>query len=126
MDALEPRIRELFAALDHAGEATAREGGRLARGEAGLEATGTRVRFTLLLEAARLLEVRYRAYGCPHTLAVCEWLARSLEGRGLDMLEVGNPIDWAQQLGVPGAKLGRLLVVEDALLAALQSTEISD
>ena len=120
MDALEPQIRELFEALEHAGEPAASEGAQLLCAEAGLEATGTRVRFALRLGDGRLLEVRYRTYGCPHTLATCEWLARSLEGRGLDTLTVGNPIEWAQQLGVPTAKLGRLLVIEDALLAALR------
>jgi NifU-like protein involved in Fe-S cluster formation len=121
-DALAPQIRDLFAALDHAGE-PAEGQGTIARGEAGMEATGTRVRFMLRAGAGRLLEVRYSAYGCPHTLATCEWLARSLEGRGLGTLEVGNPIRWAEQLSVPAAKLGRLLIVEDALSAALQSVE---
>ncbi|MGA2023774.1 MAG: iron-sulfur cluster assembly scaffold protein [Steroidobacteraceae bacterium] len=119
MDPLEPRIRELFCALEHAGEPAERDGAAWLRGEAGLEATGTRVRFALRAGATRLLEVRYRAYGCPHTLATCEWLARNLEGRRLDALAVGNPIDWAQHLGVPAAKMSRLLVIEDALLAAL-------
>jgi len=117
---LAPRIRELFTALDHAGdlsEAGANAGIR--GGEAGREGLGTRVRFTLRIAEQRLLEVRYRAYGCPHTLATCEWLARSLEGCRLDALAVGEPIEWAQRLGVPAAKLGRLLVIEDALRAAL-------
>jgi hypothetical protein len=126
MDPLEPHIRELFSALEHAGEPVERAGARWLHGEAGLEATGTRVRFTLCMGDARLLEVRYLAYGCPHTLATCEWLARSLEGRRLDALEVGNPIDWAQQLGVPAAKLGRLLVIEDALVAALHPSGRSE
>jgi NifU-like protein involved in Fe-S cluster formation len=78
VDALEPEIRELFAALDHAGDIPERAGARVLIGEAGLEALGTRVRFSLQVSDERLLEVRYRAYGCPHTLATCEWLARSL------------------------------------------------
>jgi NifU-like protein involved in Fe-S cluster formation len=119
VDALEPEIRELFAALDHAGDIPERAGARVLIGEAGQEALGTRVRFSLRVSAERLLEVRYRAYGCPHTLATCEWLARSLEGKALAALKPGNPIGWAQHLGVPAAKLGRLLVVEDALLAGL-------
>jgi hypothetical protein len=124
-DPLEPRIRGLFAALDHAGElAGAAAPGREIRGEAGREALGTRVCFALRLLEGRIVAVRYRAYGCPHTLATCEWLARQLEGRSLagGALEapgVGNPLDWSERLGLPGAKLGRLLVIEDALRAAL-------
>jgi hypothetical protein len=77
------------------------------------------VRFLLRLSDERVVEARYGTYGCPHTLATCEWLARSLEGRRLDALGMGDPIQWAQRLGVPAAKLGRLLVIEDALRAAL-------
>jgi NifU-like protein involved in Fe-S cluster formation len=116
---LAPRIRELFAALDHAGEPSQDALFDIKGGEAGREALGTRVRFTVRIAGQRLLEVRYRAYGCPHTLATCEWLARSLEGRPLDALDVGDPIEWARRLDVPAAKLGRLLVIEDALRAAL-------
>jgi NifU-like protein involved in Fe-S cluster formation len=125
VDALEPEIRELFAALDHAGDIPERAGARVLTGEAGLEALGTRVRFSLRVSAERLLEVRYRAYGCPHTLATCEWLARSLEGQWLAALKPGSPIAWAQHLGVPAAKLGRLIVVEDALLAGLTQCDNS-
>ena len=125
-DLLEPQIRALFEALDHAGElpgATA-EPGRVVRGEAGREALGTRVRFALRLVEGRVAAVRYRAYGCPHTLATCEWLARELEGRSvagraLEALGVGNPLEWSERLGLPPAKLGRLLVIEDAFRAAL-------
>lgn len=118
-DALPPQIRELFTALDHAGELDQAEGGSIARGEAGREELGTRVRFVMRIADGRVRAVRYRVYGCPYTLATCEWLARTLEGRPPDALEIGNPLDWAQRLEVPAAKLGRLLVVEDALQAAL-------
>ena len=126
IDLLEPQIRALFASLEHAGElpgATA-EPGRLARGEAGREDLGTRVCFVLRVLEGRIAAVRYRAYGCPHTLAACEWLARQLEGRAftggaLEAPGVGSPLAWSERLGLPPAKLGRLLVIEDALQAAL-------
>jgi hypothetical protein len=104
------------------------------RGEAGKEALGTRVRFALELAEDRVGAVRYRAYGCPHTLAACEWLARQLEGRvftvgafavgtfaggALEALGISTPLEWIERLGLPQAKLGRLLVIEDALRAAL-------
>ncbi len=123
MDELDPRVRELFGALEHAGDLAA-AGSPLRMGEAGLERDGARVRFMLRLEGARVVAVRYRAYGCPSTLATCEWLARRLEGCELRRLELGNPIDWAQHLGVPAAKMGRLLVIEDALRAALEPEQV--
>jgi hypothetical protein len=125
-DLLSPGIRALFAALDHAGELPDAGAGpeRVIRGEAGSEALGTRVCFALQLAPGRVAAVRYRAYGCPHTLATCEWLARQLEGccvagGALEAPGVGNPLEWSERLGLPGAKLGRLLVIEDALRAAL-------
>ena len=70
-----------------------------------------------------MLQARYRAYGCPYTLAACEWLATRLESAGGSGL--GAPADWAQQLKIPQARLGRLLVVEDALIAALAAADKS-
>lgn len=125
-DVLAPQVRALFGALEHAGElaGTTAEPGRVVRGEAGQEALGTRVRIALRLAEGRIAAVRYRAYGCPHTLATCEWLARQLEGRAytggaLEALEVGTPLEWSERLGLPAGKLGRVLVIEDALRAAL-------
>jgi hypothetical protein len=128
-DPLGPRVRGLFAALRHAGEADSGSGTgtgeasarRVVCGEAGHEQRGTRVRFMLHLLGGRLVEVRYRAYGCPHTLAACEWLAQRLESGGRD--SIGGPADWAAQLSIPPAKLGRLLVVEDALTAAMTAAD---
>jgi len=120
IDPLNAQVRHLFGHLAHAGQPSAQAlppGVRSVCGEAGREQRGTRVRFTLHLRGPDPIEVRYQAYGCPHTLAVCEWLAEELEsGRGRP---IGGPVAWARTLGVPAAKLGRLLVVEDALKAAL-------
>jgi hypothetical protein len=120
-DPLGAQVRGLFAALRHAGEPAATGTARVLCGEAGREQRGTRVRFMLRLDGERLVEVRYRAYGCPHTLAACEWLATLLERGGRD--SIGGAAEWAPQLGIPPAKLGRLLVVEDALRAALAAAD---
>jgi hypothetical protein len=122
-DPLEPQVRRLFANLAHAGDTGVDDAERGALltvyGEAGREQRGTRVRFTLRVRHGELMEVRYRAYGCPHTLAVCEWLAEELEaGRSAS---IGRPEDWCRTLAVPIVKLGRLLVVEDALNEALRA-----
>jgi hypothetical protein len=128
-DPLGPQVRGLFATLRHAGEGPSggvpagpgERGLRVVCGEAGCERRGTRVRFMLHLLGQRLVEVRYRAYGCPYTLAACEWLSQRLETGARD--SIGGPADWAQQLAIPLAKLGRLLVVEDALTAALADAD---
>jgi hypothetical protein len=123
-DLLDPQVRRLFGSLAHAGQAEdAGDAERWVHGEAGREARGTRVRFALRLRDGRVLAARYQAYGCPHTLAVCEWLAQELEAGRVALLE--GPEDWSRRLGVPMVKLGRLLVVEDALRAVLAAGGIS-
>jgi hypothetical protein len=123
-DPLASAVRQLFVDLRHAGALPAppaTQAGRHFGGEAGREQRGTRVRFVLELMEGHISAARFAAYGCPHTLAVCEWLCRELEaGRRSSM---GGPSDWCRTLGVPIVKLGRLLVVEDALYAALQQIE---
>ncbi len=147
-DPLGSCVRSLFSDLAHAGEleesgAPGDAGGpRILKGEAGRESEGTRVRFTLRVGEGRVLDVRYRVYGCPHTLATCEWLARALPGQsmaallgapqgtpqgtpqGAHRVTLGGPLDWAARLDVPAPKLGRLLVVEDALRNALSGLTI--
>jgi NifU-like protein involved in Fe-S cluster formation len=144
-DPLGPRVRALFADLAHAGDLAPALGGAsptsalpttvptavdgagvICTGEAGRAAEGTRVRFSLRLSGTRVEQVRYRAYGCPFTLAACEWLARQLTERQLSEASaqaisaaVGTPAEWAAALGVPPQRLGRLLVVEDALRQAM-------
>jgi NifU-like protein involved in Fe-S cluster formation len=105
---------------------------RVVCGEAGSRAQGTLVRVQLRVDLAEgaVREMRYRAFGCPYTLATCEWLARSLSGRSLGAVALGGgewataagtPAQWCQALEIPPARLGRLLIIEDALLAALQA-----
>jgi hypothetical protein len=43
-----------------------------------------------------------------------------LAGRRRDEAQPGPPASWARTLDVPVEKLGRLLIIEDALHAALQ------
>lgn len=86
-------------------------------GEAGGPGQDTWVRFHLTVAGDIVKAARFKAYGCPHTLNVVQWLADRLEGRRRDEGVPGNPAAWAETLGVPVERLGRLLVVEDALLA---------
>ena len=128
-DLLQPQVRRLFASLTHAGERHGDpddgDGPELQEvdGEAGRQQQGTRVRFILRVRGSRLIGARYYAYGCPHTLAVCEWLAERLEAG--EITSLGTPLDWCEVLGVPIVKLGRLLIVEDALKAALAKVALA-
>jgi cysteine desulfurase len=88
-------------------------------GEAGTQAEGTWVRFQLLTDGDSVKEARCLAFACPHTVDTAQWLCERLRGRSRRALIPGAPRDWAQARAVPVEKLGRLLVVEDALRACL-------
>jgi nitrogen fixation NifU-like protein len=88
-------------------------------GEAGSEEMGTRVRFALLVRDGAVTEARFQAFGCPHTIAAASWLAEHLKGQALDRAPPMPILDLGRLLEVPTEKLGRLLVVEDALRAAV-------
>ncbi|HUA25174.1 MAG TPA: aminotransferase class V-fold PLP-dependent enzyme [Steroidobacteraceae bacterium] len=86
-----------------------------AAGEAGGPGQEVWVRFRLQVADNVVKSALFKAYGCPHTLAVAAWVTDRLRGRGRADLAPGTPAEWAEALAVPVEKLGRLLVVEDAL-----------
>jgi cysteine desulfurase len=116
-DILSPLTRQLFSELPGAGVLP--EGPGVVRGEAGGADGEVWVRFYLQTEGGVVKDARFQARACPHTLAVAAWLTGQLPGRAVSGLGLGGPADWAQALDVPVEKLGRLLVVEDALQACL-------
>jgi cysteine desulfurase len=89
-------------------------------GEAGGRGQDAWIRIHLLVGGDVVKDARFQAYGCPHTLAVAAWVAGELPGRRRAALQPGLPADWAKAHGVPVEKLGRLLVVEDAVQACLR------
>ncbi len=95
------------------------EAGTVLTGEAGGPRDETWVRFHLLVEGDTVKDARVQAFGCPHTLQVAGWLCQELKGRAREALPPGKPSDWAASRSVPVEKLGRLLVIEDALRACL-------
>jgi cysteine desulfurase len=121
-------IARLRALSPAAGSATARSGwaadtaagGAVVSGEAGGPEAETWVRFHLLVGGDTVKDARVQALGCPHTLDVARWLCSGLPGRRRAGLVAGTPADWAVARAVPVEKLGRLLVVEDALRACEQ------
>ena len=87
-------------------------------GKAGRRGDGAEVRFELHIEGGFVKSARFTAYGCPHTLGVTAWLCEVLVGRRFDAGIPETPAEWAAHFEVPAEKLGRLLIVEDALRAA--------
>jgi cysteine desulfurase len=109
------RLRKLSPASEPPGAVAAGASPFQAVGEAGGPGEEVWVRFTLGVQDDVVKSALFKAYGCPHTLAVAAWVAERLRGRSRVDLVPGAPAEWAEALAVPVEKLGRLLVVEDAL-----------
>jgi cysteine desulfurase len=122
LDTLSPLARRYFDALPGAGSMA--PGADVVQGSAGGPAAEAWVRFHLGINRRNgegiVKAALFQAYGCPHTLAVMAWLTGQLPGRSIADLVPGTPSAWLEALEVPLEKLGRLLVVEDALRAACQ------
>ena len=119
LDVLGPQVRRYFQELPGAGVIPPSASGQVRNGEAGGIAAEAWVRFHLLFDGDVVKDARFQAYGCPHTLAVAAWLTSRLPGRRRHELVPDGPTAWAEELGVPVEKLGRLLIVEDALRACI-------
>jgi NifU-like protein involved in Fe-S cluster formation len=65
----------------------------------------------------------FHVFGCPHTIAAASLLAEWLQGRPVVALREEWASRLADQLQVPREKLGRLLVLEDALTACAERVE---
>jgi cysteine desulfurase len=104
------RLRRLSPANDD--EAVA---GQWIVGSAGSIEAGTWVRFGLRFDGGRVTEARFKAYGCPHTLAAVAWLAEHARGKTLTELTAQGLEEVVGCLDIPAEKLGRLLIVQDAL-----------
>jgi NifU-like protein involved in Fe-S cluster formation len=112
------RVRALFSAQDGAGDPAA-GAGALVSGEACALDRGVWVRFAARVDGGRFADFRFRAFGCPHTLAAASWVACRLRGALPDAVPTLGAEVLARELDVPAEKRGRLLVLEDALRALL-------
>ncbi len=89
-------------------------------GEAGGAGQEAWVRILLLVAGNVVKDARFQAYGCPHTLKMAAWLAGQLPGRNRDSLLPGTPVEWAQAHAIPTERLGRLLLIDDAVRECLR------
>ena len=91
------------------------------RGAAGDRSHGTWVQFDVQSNLGVVQAARFQAFGCPHTIAVSAWIVE----HGLGPLTRAALPESVQQLSrrfeVPAQKRGRLLIIEDAWVAALSA-----
>ncbi|MGI9331085.1 MAG: iron-sulfur cluster assembly scaffold protein [Gammaproteobacteria bacterium] len=103
-----------FAAPQHAGKLS--EGpGQVVSGQAGELGEGVVVSFQLRVLEGGIQALRFRAYGCPYTLAACSLAAEGLQGAPVDRVREFSIEPVAEQLQVPPGKRGAMLRIEDAL-----------
>jgi hypothetical protein len=93
------------------------------RGAAGSRAQGTWVQFDVQVDTnsrdGAVQAVRFLAFACPHVIAVSAWVAEQAVGHAARAQLPDGVQSLRERFGVPVEKLGRLLIVEDAWIAAV-------
>lgn len=107
-------VRRRFLTPARAGEISSNTG-TLVAGAAEDRSLNVWIRFQIQIERSTIQQVRFQAYGCPHSLAAADLLASELEGRPLNAMVEIDLDDVASALDLPREKHGILLRIEDAL-----------
>jgi NifU-like protein involved in Fe-S cluster formation len=94
--------------------------GRVLTGEAEDRTLHVWVRFQLHVIDDIVKAVRFQVYGCPHTVAAASWAAEWLTNRSIESSSRLDVRQLKDALAVPVDKLGKLLRIEDAVLACLR------
>lgn len=121
-----PGYAGVLAVPDERLESPAQAGVRppgVRRGAAGSKAQGTWVQFEVQVDGETIGEVRFLAYGCPHVIAVSDWIAQQAIGREAKPQLPEGVQSLRERFDVPTEKMGRLLIVEDAWIAAVSSPD---
>ena len=118
-DPYSARVRELFAGPDHAGDL------EKADLRVQIEEQGVRIGLAADIDGDIISGLRFRAWGCPHLIAAAEAFCRAFEGRPVSALQAFSAAEIMQTLPVPREKLGRILVLEDAVRSLGQSARVS-
>ena len=93
--------------------------GPVRRGEAGSEHHGALVRIELALAAdGTVADARFKAWGCPATIACASLVSEWVRGRTLAAVRAADVRALAEPLELAVDRLYAPLVVEDALRAA--------
>lgn len=117
-----PEVRQRFRSPYGAGEFPGGTGG-LVSGEARDRTLNVQVRFQVQVIDGVVRSSRYRVFGCPHTVAAASWVAEWLEGRPARALRQFDAHQLAARLELPVEKLGKLLLIEDALIHCADALE---
>ena len=89
------------------------------RGAAGSRAQGTWVQFDVQADSGNIRSARFLVFGCPHTIAVSAWVVEHAAGRAARHALPESVQALSDRFEVPVEKRGRLLIIEDAWVAAV-------
>lgn len=92
-------------------------------GEAEDRALNVWVRFQIQVLDGRVERVRFKAFGCPYTIAAASWVAERVEGRNAESLAGLDVGEIVAALDVPVERIGKLLRIEDALRECWRALE---
>lgn len=110
------KLLEHFRRPRHAGPL---EDPHVRTGTAGSRRVGTRVCFQVAVADGRIADAGYLVFGPPYAIAACSLTAERLIGAPATPESAPAGRDLAQELDVPVERTGVVLIVEDALRAAL-------
>lgn len=112
------RVWQLFNDAPRAGEFPAGEPG-VVTAQAGTPAARSVLRLQLKFAAGAVVDARFRAYGCPTSIAVGAWIAEWALGKRADQLAGLRMRQLVEALEIPDDRAHCALLGEDALNAAL-------
>jgi len=96
---------------------------RVSTGEAGSLTSGCKVRLQLLVQSGYIADARFRAFGCPVTIACAAFTAGQLVGCSLEQARALTAAKVIDKLRLTGTQPSAALTVEDALLVALRNAD---
>ena len=77
--------------------------------------TGAHIVMSAGIRDGTIAAMAFRVWGCPHLIAALELACRKLVEQPAASLENFDLADITRELSVPAEKIGRILLLEDAL-----------
>jgi NifU-like protein involved in Fe-S cluster formation len=111
-------IWQRFESAPHAGRFADGTPG-VASGRAGTAAARSVLELQFRCENGRVVDARFRAYGCPSSIAVGSWIAEWAIGRGYEELNGITAARLREALEIPEDRAHCALMGEDAVKATL-------
>ena len=72
------------------------------------------------------MELGFRAFGCPDTIAAAGSAVEQLNGARVEKALAWSPDRTLEELEIPRQKLGKLLIIQDALRTCFRDWDTGD